>query len=76
MLDTFGSIIVGRGGSVYGYLLPIYVDLLSAERIARALRAASSMEQRGSLLNILTVVFLGLGISSGISCPWFDGFYL
>ena len=73
MLDTLLApiIMLAEGGSVYGYLLPIYVGLLSAERIAHALferRVRWNNAEAASNI-FLTVVFLGLGILIGHILP-------
>ena len=72
MLDTLlAPIMLVEGGSVYGYLLPIYVGLLSAERIAHALferRVRWNNAEAASNI-FLTVVFLGLGILIGHILP-------
>ncbi len=59
------------GGSVYGYLLPIYVGLLGAERIAHALfEQRVTWNNAEAISNIfLTVVFLGMGVLIGHVLP-------
>ena len=73
MLDTLLApiIMLVEGGSVYGYLLPIYVGLLSAERIAHALfeRQVRWNNAEAASNIFLTVVFLGLGILIGHILP-------
>ena len=60
-----------EGGSVYGYLLPVYVGLLSAERVAHALFEKRVIwNNREAFSNIfLTLIFLALGILIGHILP-------
>ena len=69
LLSTFQSLI--EGGSVYGYLLPVYVGLLGSERLAHALfekRVVWNNAEAASNI-ALTLVFLGLGVLIGHILP-------
>ncbi len=59
------------GGSIYGFLVPIYVGLLTAERVAHAcLEQRVVWNNREAVSNLfLTGIFLGLGVAVGHLLP-------
>ena len=86
MFEALSSAVLSvmEEGGVYGYLLPIYVGLLSAERLTHALvEKKVKWNNAEAFSNIfLTMVFFGLGVLVGHILPLglmmvlYDNFHL